>query len=220
MRRTKRISINLFVEGDKVPLFFPRLEKVMNKIGKSVIKDARTILKGQNKVVSGNLSKSLYYTIEGSNESIEMTFEAGVPYWDFVEQGVQGSGPFTAPKNPSGKATLPYKNRAPDSPFKFGSGKKQATEGTLRGGIDRWVIQKPVGPIRDAKGRFVPRKELVGAISSSVYRYGIAPSNYYTQALDKGYKKSKVKISKAIGLDVSEFVEENMEGIFNITISI
>tara|TARA_R110000822_G_scaffold143677_4_gene282087 strand:- start:1471 stop:2133 length:663 start_codon:yes stop_codon:yes gene_type:complete len=220
MRRTKRISVDLIVEGEKIPLFFPRLEKVMNRIGKLVVKNARKILASQNKVVSGNLSNSLYYSIEGSDESIELTFEGGAAYWDFVEQGVQGAGPFTAPKNPSGKATLPYKNRAPDSPFKFGSGKKQPTQGTLRGGIDRWVIQKPVGTTRDSKGRFTPRKQLVSAISRSVYRYGIAPSNYYTQSLDQGYRKSKNRIAKAIGLDVSEFVEENMTGVFNITISI
>lgn len=202
-----------------LPLYFTRLNKALNKIGKKVVTEARTVLKKQGKVVTGNLSKSLFYAIEGSNESIELTFEGGVPYWDFVEQGVQGANPSKKkPKN--GKSTLPYANRAPKSPYKFGSGKKQETSGTLRGGIDRWVIQKPFGPIRDAKGKFIPRKSLVSAVSSNVYNYGITPSNYYTIALDRGYRKSKVLISKAIGLDVASFVEENMTGAYNITITI
>tara|TARA_R100001369_G_scaffold17664_2_gene33079 strand:+ start:4562 stop:5176 length:615 start_codon:yes stop_codon:yes gene_type:complete len=204
MPRTNALVIKLDIAGERVPMHMNSLHKAMNKIGKRVVSNARKILKEQGKVVTGNLSKSLFYTIEGSKETIQLNFEGAVPYWDFVEQGVQG---------------LISNKEAPKSPFKFGSGNFTGG-GTLRGGIDRWVIQKPIGAIRDKKGRFIKRKQMVSAISSKIYNYGIAPSNYYAIALDQSYKKSKRLIGKAIGLDVATFVEQNMTGIYNIKITI
>ena len=204
MPRTNAIVITLNIAGERVPMHMKRLQKAMNRIGKRVVSNARKILKEQGKVVTGNLSKSLFYTIEGSKETIELNFESHAPYWDFVEQGVQG---------------LISNKKAPKSPYKFGSGNFTGG-GTLRGGIDRWVIQKPIGAIRDDKGKFIKRKQMVSAISSEIYNYGIAPSNYYAIALDRGYKKSRILIGKAIGLDVATFVQENMTGIYNIKITL
>lgn len=205
MPRTAKLVLNIDVDGEQFPITFTQLDRVLNRIGKRVVSNARKVLKKQKKVVSGYLSKSLYYEIEGSKESVELTFEAQAPYWDFVEQGVQG---------------LISNKKAPNSPFKFGSGKTQLTKGTLRGGIDKWVIQKPIPGVRGANGRFIPRKQMVSAISTQVYNYGIAPSNYYAIALDQGYKKGKRLIAKAIGTDVSNFIEENMAGTYFITITI
>ena len=204
LRSKKGISLKLIVEGEVIYLYLNNLAKALNRIGKRVVANARKVLKQQDKVVTGNLSKSLYYTIEGTDEGIELLFEGHAPYWDFVEQGVKGK--ISAAK-------------APDSPFRFGSGNFEG-QGTLRGGINRWVIQKPIKGIRDSKGRFTPRKQMVSAISSEIYNYGIEPSNFYSIALDQGYKKSKQLIARAIGQDVSDFVEENMTGVYNISITI
>ena len=204
MPRTNALILHLNIDGESVPMYMNQLKRAMDKIGKRVVSNARKVLKKQKKVVTGTLSKSLFYTIDGSKDSIELNFEGTAPYWDFVEQGVQG---------------LISNKKAPDSPFKFGSGDFEGG-GTLRGGIDRWVIQKPVGAIRDSKGRFIKRKQMVSAISGKIYNYGIAPPNYYAIALDNGYKKSKKLIGEAIGTDVETFVEQNMRGIYNITITI
>ncbi len=219
MPRINSIKINIDVEGEAVPMYFPSLQKELNRIGKTVVNIARKTLKEQGKVVSGNLSKSLYYTIEGSKNRIELIFEGGVPYWDFVEQGVQGADP-TKPKPANAQGKKPYRNRAPKSDYHFGSGKPQPTQGTLRGAIDKWVIRKPVGNIRGENGKFIPRKQMVGAMSSNIYTYGLAPSNYYTIALDAGWKKAKRKFATAIGADVSDFIYTNMEGDYTIEIYI
>tara|TARA_R110000822_G_scaffold290316_1_gene412364 strand:- start:2867 stop:3484 length:618 start_codon:yes stop_codon:yes gene_type:complete len=203
-RSKKGISLKLIVDGEVIYLYLNNLRKALNRIGKKVVSNARKVLKQQKKVVTGNLSKSLYYTIEGTDEGIELLFEGHAPYWDFVEQGVKG---------------LISNAKAPDSPYKFGSGNFEGT-GTLRGGIDRWVIQKPIKGIRDSKGKFIPRKQMVSAISTKIYNYGIEPSNFYTIALDQGEKKNLLLISKAIGVDVTDFVEENMTGLYNISITI
>lgn len=205
MPRSTNIQLNITLDGEQVPMFFPLMEKELNRIGKSVVKSAQVGLKKQGKVVTGNLSRSLFYSIEGSNKGLEVTFEGSVPYWDFVEQGVQGAI---------------SKAKAPDSPFQFGSGRKQETSGTLRGGIDKWVIQKPFGPIRGKSGRFIPRKSLVYLVSRKIYNYGIAPSKYYATALDAGWKKAKRRFANAIGLDVANFMYDNIESSYTIEIHI
>ena len=75
MPRTNRIVLYVDIDGERVPLYLNRLQKAMNKVGKRIVANARKVLKRQNKVVSGNLSRSLFYSIEGSKDTIELSFE-------------------------------------------------------------------------------------------------------------------------------------------------
>ena len=52
---------------------------------------------------------------------------AGAPYWAFVEKGVKGAVSDA---------------KAPDSPFKFGSGSGE--KGTLQPAIRQWIVDKPI----------------------------------------------------------------------------
>lgn len=199
------LTIRIRVGDENLPLEFKRLAAVLPKLGNVVLKDARKILKQQDKVVSGDLYNSLRYTVNTGKEQMQLTFDAGVPYWDFVNQGVRGA-----------KSSA----KAPNSPYQFGTGSYTGTQ-TLRGGIDRWVIRKPVAGVRDPKtGRFIPRKQLVRWISNIVWNTGIAPSNYYTLAIDQGWKRYKKRMAVAIGLDVNDFVSKNLSGEFTIDITI
>ena len=205
MPLTEPLTIKIRLEGETLPLKFKRLAAVLPNLGKVVLKDARKILKQQDKVVSGDLYNSLRYNITTGKETMQLTFDAGVPYWDFVNQGVRG---------------VKSAAKAPNSPYQFGTGSYTGTQ-TLRGGIDRWVIRKPVAGVRDPKtGRFIPRKQLVRWISSIVWNTGIAPSNYYTLAIDNGWKRYKKRIGVAIGMDVNDFVSENFSGTFTIDITL
>ena len=58
------------------------------------------------------------------------------------------------------------------------------------------------------------------AISGNIYNYGIAPSDYYAIALDKGWKRSKKRLGVAVGRDFAMFVQKNMTGIYTIKISL
>jgi len=218
MPLSEPLTLKIEVDDEIYNLKLTRLRKAMDRLGAVVVEEAQQELDKQGKVVSGELRDSLYYVVDTGKDSMTLEFAAGAAYWDFVNQGVQGAGPYGPPKNPSGKGTLPYENRAPKSPYKFGSG--QGGPGSIRGGIDRWVVRKPVGPIRDAKGRFIPRKRLVSMITSSVWKYGIAPSNYYTLAIDKGYKQTKARLAVAVGQDVNQYIEENLAGTYTINIEL
>lgn len=199
------LTLKIRIGDEDLQLKFKRLIEVMPKLGNLVVKEARKTLKSQDKVVSGALYDSLQYQITTGKDTLEITFDAGVPYWDFVNLGVKGA-----------KSSA----KAPNSPYQFGTGSYTGNQ-TLRGGIDRWVIRKPIEGVRDRKtGRFVPRKQLVRWISNVVWNTGIAPSNYYTLAIDQGWKRYKKRMAVAIGLDVNDFVSEYYSNEFNIDISI
>lgn len=52
--------------------------------------------------------------------------------------------------------------------------------------IDRWVLQKQQlrGSIRDAKGKFIPRKSLVFLIRRSIGKLGYGGNNFITKAYE------------------------------------
>lgn len=53
------------------------------------------------------------------------------------------------------------------------------------GPIDKWVVQKQsIKAIRDAKGRFIPRKTLVFLIRRSIGKYGYGGNDFIVKAFD------------------------------------
>lgn len=205
MPRTDVLSLTIKIEDENLQLKFPRLRQAMRGLGDIVIKEAQAELRTQDKVVSGDLYNSLTYTIDTGADQMTLVFGAGVPYWDFVNQGVRGTQSSA---------------KAPNSPYQFGTGSYTGSQ-TLRGGIDRWVVQKPIAGIRDMKtGRFVPRKQLVRMISRIVWTTGIKPSNYFTLALDRGWQKAKKRIGLAVGLDVNQFMSDNFSREYVIDIEL
>ena len=183
------------------------LNKALKRFGQKVVSSARQSLKKQGKNSTGNLSKSLTYSVSLKDEKIvQITFNAPkAPYWEFVNWGVQG---FLDNK------------KAPDSPFRFGSGKTQ--KGTLRGGINRWLTQKSAfqSKVRDDSGRFVSRKSLVFLISRSVWNYGIAPSHFYSDAVTRQWKRTEGKLIDALLEDIGDYYFDTRRNIIDFKISI
>lgn len=65
---------------------FVRVRELMNKYGTEVVAEMITRLNGYGKKASGNLIKSLKYTIEQNGDIIELDIE-GAPYWQYVDKG-------------------------------------------------------------------------------------------------------------------------------------
>lgn len=137
--------------------------KILQRWGEDVVKDMVAFLDTIGKTNTGQLAKSLRWEVREDGENLIMELKSA-PYGEYVRLGVQGAGPFTKP------------NKAPNSPFKFGTG--TGRPGGLRASIDKWVITKGLPGIRDKKGRFIPRKSMVFLISRSIYRFGIRPTNF------------------------------------------
>lgn len=121
-------------------------------------------------------------------------------YGAFVDKGVKG-------KTSS--------NKAPNSPFKFGSGSGQ--KGGLTAGIKKWVRQKGFqfrSKEQGSKGRFLSYDSTAYLITRSIFNKGIKPSLFFTKPFEAGYKKYiDVDLLKAFGQDVETMVDYNLKDI-------
>ena len=174
------------------------LKKVIAELeayGLNVVSAAKANLKKKKSNSSGALSESITYKITNKNaDNPQIDFYAE-DYAKFIDKGVQGFDPSAMPNG-----SLNRYNKAPSSPYKFGSGKSKG--GSLRGAIDKWVIRKGIPNVRDAKGRFIKRKTMVYLISRSIWNTGLRATNFFTDAQTKANKNISTKLAKAAASDI------------------
>jgi len=108
------------------------VQQELNRFAKYVIQQSRTNLTKSKKNSSKELYNSLDYDLNVSPNSFSMSFLME-DYGIFQDKGVKG-------KTSS--------NKAPNSPFKFGSGRGK--KGGLTEGIDKWVRRKFTKPFQKA----------------------------------------------------------------------
>jgi len=168
------------------------VEKELKNFAKYVVTKARINLRGSDKNSSGKLAKSLDSNVKVSKNSFELSFlmeEYGV----FQDKGVRG-------KSSSAKA--------PNSPFKFGSG--TGKKGGLSEGINKWVKRKRF-QFRDKKsGRFLSYDSTAFLISRSIYHKGIAPSLFFTKPFEKAFKGLNKDLVEAYKLDVEALMKNSI----------
>ena len=198
------LQLDIEIAGEFYKLDLPNFSKVLNKFGKEVIRRARISLSKSGKNSTGNLSESLGTTLKFKGNSLSLTFDApNAPYWQYVDKGVQG-------KIDSSKA--------PNSPFKFGSGTGQ--KGGLRNAIRSWIDNKPIKQWKSTKsGRFMSYDQMTHFISRSVYLYGIEPSYFYTDSFLRTHKKYLPFLEDAYSQDYAEFFDVTFAQTFNVKIS-
>jgi hypothetical protein len=169
------------------------LNKMLEKIGKMWRKNARISLRMQDKVNTGALYDSIPVIVGEDSDGYYVNITPQVHYWEFVDKGVQG-----ASKN--------IFARQSESPFKYGANKTRG----LRGGIDKWVIQKNLQGTRDAQGRFTPRKSLVYLISNAIWHRGLKPTFFISDTLKRLKPKAMKWLGLAIGEDIANAIKESL----------
>jgi hypothetical protein len=171
------------------------VEATIRRFRDYVIQQAKSNLTKGGK----NSSKSLYNSLKG-----EIVTEKGFTivgfkmddYGTFVDLGVRGKS-----------SSL----KAPNSPYKFGSGRGR--KGGLTEGINKWVKQKGF-QFRDKRGRFMSYDSTAYLITRSIFHKGIKPSLFFTKPFEAGYKKYiDVDLVKAFGQDVETMVDYNLKDI-------
>ena len=172
------------------------VEKTILKFRNYVIQQARSNLTKGDK----NVTKKLYNSIKG-----EILTENGFSIVGFImdehgsyqDKGVKG-------KTSSAKA--------PNSPYKFGSG--TGKKGGLTQGINKWVRARGF-QFRDRKsGKFMSYEATAYLITRSVFHKGIKPSLFFTKPFEAGYKKYiDVDLMKAFGQDLETIVDYNLKDI-------
>jgi hypothetical protein len=168
------------------------VEKELKNFAKYVVTKSRMNLRTSDKNVSGKLEKSLDSDVKVSKNSFQLTFIME-DYGIFQDKGVRG-------KNSSAKA--------PNSPYKFGSG--TGKKGGLTEGIDKWVRRKRF-QFRDRKsGKFLSYDSTAYLITRSIYQKGIAPSLFFTKPFEKAFKNIDKDLIKAFKLDVETLMSNSI----------
>ena len=168
------------------------VEKELKNFAKYVVTKARVNLRGSDKNSSGKLAKSLDSDVKVSKNSFQLAFLME-DYGVFQDKGVRG-------KSSSAKA--------PNSPFKFGSG--TGKKGGLSEGINKWVKRKRF-QFRDKKsGRFLSYDSTAFLISRSIYQKGIAPSLFFTKPFEKAFKGLNKDLVEAYKLDVEALMKNSI----------
>ena len=179
------------------------VQKTIEKFRDYVIRESKDNLKRGGQYGSYNntsaLSNSLKGEIVTENGYTIVGFQMA-DYGAYRDQGVKG-------KTSS--------NKAPNSPFKFGSG--TGKKGGLTEGIKKWVKQKGFqfrSKEEGSKGRFLSYDSTAYLITRSIFHKGIKPSLFFTKPFEEGYKKYiDVDLMKAFGQDIETMVDYNLKDL-------
>jgi hypothetical protein len=170
------------------------VDDLIKKFRSYVIQQARSNLTKGGKNVSSKLYNSLQSEVlkEDNYSLINFSME---DYGAYQDLGVKG-------KSSSSKA--------PNSPFKFGSGKGR--KGGLTEGIDKWVRNRGI-QFRDKEtGKFLSYQSTAFIITRSIYQTGIRPSLFFTKpfevAKDRYLGKELIKAFKA---DIDTLISYKLE---------
>ena len=167
------------------------LQEALDRFKASVIKQARTNLSKGDR----NVSRKLYNSLKGQAKVYAKGYSLSFEMEDhgfYQDKGVRG-------KKSSAKA--------PNSPYKFGSGKGK--KGGLTEGIQRWVKARKF-QFKDKKGKFMSYDSTAWIITRSIYAKGIRPTLFFTKPFEAAYKRLPQELVNDLKID--------LEKIFNYSI--
>ena len=165
-------------------------KKGLDKFIKYVVQQSKSNLTRKDK----NVNKKLYNSIKGGVSVYPRSFTAYIEmeeYGEFVDKGVKG-------KASSAKA--------PNSPFRFGSG--TGRKGGLTDGINSWVVKRRIQFRNKQTNKFMSYKQTANLIIRSVFNEGIKPSEFFSKPLETGFKRLPDEIVQLYGLDVDTFLKD------------
>lgn len=162
---------------------------LLDELGLYASRKAQQQLTRGGKDATGNLGRSYKSDHKVKGDDIVL-YLYGLDYGMFVDKGVKGL----------------QVDRAPDSPFRFGSGTGPA--GGLRPAIRQWILDKPVpnDTWRDKSGRFLSYDQMAAKIARSVFLKGIVPFPHIEDALNAALKQYAKPLSVAIMDDFAVFM--------------
>ena len=163
-----------------------------------VIKEAKQNLMKGGQHGTNNVSKKLSDSLKAQTKvnpnSISNYIEME-DYGKFLDLGVKGKV---------------SSQRAPNSPFKFGSGKGKP--GGLTEGIRGWVKARRFQfRKRDSDGKstgkFMSYEQTAQLITRSIYLKGTKPTLFFSKPFAKGFESLPEELIKAYGLDIESFMK-------------
>lgn len=165
------------------------VKDALDAFGKRVQQQAKTNLSKSDKKDTGKLYESVAYEIAVHKRSFSMSFKL-TDYAMFVDQGVKGS-----------KSNA----KAPNSPFKFGTG--TGKKGGLTSAIQGWTQRKRIQFREKGTGRFLTYKQTAWVITKSIYSTGLKPTGFFSKPFENEFKKLPDEVVKAYGLEVDKLLK-------------
>ena len=183
---------------------FNKTVQIMQELGRVVVQDGRqTLNKLKKQTKSNTLYKDFDYIVVSDNQGVyvEWVFGGASDYWDFVNEGVRGSGGFKG----SGKM------RGQGSPYSF---KKN---NIARGVVMRWIANKPL-KLRNAKGKFIEKnqanlKSASFVIGRAIAQRGLTRTLFFDKAYNKQVAKYEEQILNAFANDLEKELENTINKI-------
>ena len=163
-----------------------------------VIKEARENLLKGGKYGTNNVTKKLTDSLKATSKvnpnSIENYIEMA-DHGKFLDLGVKGKV---------------SSQRAPNSPFKFGSG--TGKPGGLTEGIRGWVKARRFqfrkrNADGTSSGKFMSYEQTAQLITRSIYLKGTKPTLFFSKPFAEGFKSLPDELIKAYGLDIESFMK-------------
>lgn len=161
-------------------------ENYLRHFAKSVLRQAKNILKKKNKVVSGKLLNSLKYRLEATSKGYNLIFK-GSKHASFIDKGVSGT-----------KVTRTFQNifgKRQRSPFKYSNKQPPASA------LDKWIVRKGIAP-RTETGQFMSRKSLQFLIARSIKSKGLAATSFFSKPMSIELANFDTELLKAFKTDV------------------
>ena len=183
---------------------FDNTIQVMQNMGFKVVRQGKKILKKKKKLTkSRSLYKGFNYNVNKSKKGVELEFVFGKAkkYWQFVNEGVRGSGGFKG----SGKA------RGKGSPFKFKS------KNIKKGVVAKWIKNKPL-KLRGSDGRFIEKSKaninsVAFLIGRAIAQRGLERTQFFSRPFELVVEDNINTIGEAFSKDVENELELILEDI-------
>jgi len=165
-----------------------QFNQVLEKYARYVIQQSRS-----NLTKAGKGRGKLYDSLEYFIQDTRVTFKSE-EYGVFVDKGVKGKDPSKVSPNAKIKG-----QQAPNSKYRFGSGKSNKTFKDFARNMSVWAKSKNIR-FRDEKGRFAKGgyKSLGYVIASNIYNRGIRPTMFFTKPFEAGIVKYSDEMIEAI----------------------
>lgn len=163
--------------------------KELEKFGKYVVQQSKSNLSKKKHRDTSNLYNGIKFEVTKQKDSTTLSFDFGTAndYWQFVDKGVKG---------------VSSSAKAPNSPFKFGTGTGKG--GGLTKGINGWVARKRI-QFQDRKTKqFLSYKATAFLIVRSIWNKGLETTNFFTKPFEAAFKRVPDDIYAAYALEVEE----------------
>jgi len=164
----------------------------IDAFNKYVVSQEKANLTRSGAKVSSGLYNSIKADYNVGQNSIETSFYM-LDYGKFLDQGVKGA-----------KSS----NRAPASPYKFGSGTGKA--GGLTAGIKKWVRERRI-QFQGERKKFLSYDQTAQLITRSIYNKGIRPRLFLTKPFEVAFQRLPDELVEAYALDLDGFLKQTLD---------